>query len=42
MEKINQLRIAEICMDEQKMLNIAQEIVALNRKFEREDDPHGN
>jgi hypothetical protein len=42
MEKINALRIAEICMDTQKLIDIAQEIVALNRRFEREDNPHGN
>ena len=42
MEKINALRIAEICMNTQKLIDIAQEIVALNRKFEREDSHYGN
>ena len=40
MELISKLRIAEICCDTQKFIDIGQEIVRLNRRFEREDNPN--
>ena len=36
---IEKLRIAEICMNTKLFIEIGQEIVAFNRKFEREDNP---
>ncbi len=38
LELINQLCIAEICCNNKKFFSIGQEITALHRKFEREDD----
>ena len=42
MELIHQLRLAEICCNTQKLIDVAQAIVSANRRFEREDNPHGN
>lgn len=38
MDLINKLRIAEICMDNKKFFEIGQQIVSLNRQFEKEDE----
>ena len=39
MEQIKKLRIAQICMNQKMAEDAVQELVSLNRRFEREDNP---
>jgi hypothetical protein len=42
MEQIRKLRMGDICMNNEMMVEAVHQLVALNRKFEKEDNPYGS
>lgn len=42
MEQIHKLRMAQICMNNDMAVEAVHQLVSLNRKFEKEDNPYGS
>lgn len=42
LEQINKLRMAQICLNNDMAIEAVHELVSLNRRFENEDNKHGN